>query len=728
MKKRIFALLTAIMMIACLLPINVLATETHEHTSDGSCIPLDGATHTYTCDSCGEEITEDCVFERETYTDFVHGMWCIHCENSISLQAHTLVNCECEGCNYKGHVSAEWTPSTDDPNKHTGVCSVCQQNVAMYHDCTWMFTETEHWFGCECGSEISGNRGEHTFSNWYPDNGIQHYTFCDVCGYEEIEPHVDSDGNGVCDIETCGETVCVDANNDHRCDDCNSKLTNLCVDANGDHACDVAACGKQMDGECTDEDGDHTCDVAACSRHMKVECCEDEDGDYICDICERNCCDHEYVDYAVNNNDGTHTGVCAYCNNEVRVDCEDWGSDWDNTYHYVACYCGYTFLKEAHTYEAMICYARSVGGHWIECDTCMFHYYEAHTESSGTCEICESEMAKSFEIYVGGLGLENGQYLDNGGNVTATKPEGGYAYYKDGVLELNGFAYEGEGVLWRENDYLAYSAAVFAAKDLILILTGENRLYNTTALVAEEDFNAEGDGIAVSGSLTVKGEGSLTVLASGDGFDVNNGSFIMESGTLTLGVLEYKEDGSVLRDEEIGDDAIDVDNGDLSISGGTLNIYANDHGLDVSGSITISGGIVNINVGDDGIESDKDVTIIGGKINIKASDEMIIGSSVTISTVVEEEDSSNGTVDNGNGNTDGSSSNSNNENSNGVGDDNGNSAIGNEVTNVESDRLSGGAIAGIAAGSVVVAECGGFSLFWFVIKKKKLSDLIGLFK
>ena len=42
--------------------------------------------------------------------------------------------------------------------------------------------------------------------------------------------------------------------------------------------------------------------------------------------------------------------------------------------------------------------------------------------------------------------------------------------------------------------------------------------------------------------------------------------------------------------------------------------------------------------------------------------------------------------------------------------------------------LSGGAIAGIATGSAVVATGGGFSLFWFVIKKKRWSDLVALFK
>ncbi len=42
--------------------------------------------------------------------------------------------------------------------------------------------------------------------------------------------------------------------------------------------------------------------------------------------------------------------------------------------------------------------------------------------------------------------------------------------------------------------------------------------------------------------------------------------------------------------------------------------------------------------------------------------------------------------------------------------------------------LSAGAVAGIVAGAAVAAGICGFSLFWFVIKKKKLSDLIGLIR
>ncbi|MGM9646304.1 MAG: hypothetical protein ACI3XS_06405 [Eubacteriales bacterium] len=46
----------------------------------------------------------------------------------------------------------------------------------------------------------------------------------------------------------------------------------------------------------------------------------------------------------------------------------------------------------------------------------------------------------------------------------------------------------------------------------------------------------------------------------------------------------------------------------------------------------------------------------------------------------------------------------------------------------EKSGLSAGAIVGITLGSVAVAEMGGFSLLWFVIKKKKFADLIASIK
>ena len=42
--------------------------------------------------------------------------------------------------------------------------------------------------------------------------------------------------------------------------------------------------------------------------------------------------------------------------------------------------------------------------------------------------------------------------------------------------------------------------------------------------------------------------------------------------------------------------------------------------------------------------------------------------------------------------------------------------------------LNGGAIAGIVIGSTLVLAIGGFSVFWFVIKKKSFADLLAIFK
>ncbi len=46
----------------------------------------------------------------------------------------------------------------------------------------------------------------------------------------------------------------------------------------------------------------------------------------------------------------------------------------------------------------------------------------------------------------------------------------------------------------------------------------------------------------------------------------------------------------------------------------------------------------------------------------------------------------------------------------------------------DKDGLGAGAIVGIVIGSVAVVGIGGFSLFWFVIKKKSFADLIAVFK
>ena len=48
---------------------------------------------------------------------------------------------------------------------------------------------------------------------------------------------------------------------------------------------------------------------------------------------------------------------------------------------------------------------------------------------------------------------------------------------------------------------------------------------------------------------------------------------------------------------------------------------------------------------------------------------------------------------------------------------------GGEITPpAKKDGLSGGAIAGIVIGSVLLAVIGGFAIFWFAVKKKTFTD------
>ena len=52
----------------------------------------------------------------------------------------------------------------------------------------------------------------------------------------------------------------------------------------------------------------------------------------------------------------------------------------------------------------------------------------------------------------------------------------------------------------------------------------------------------------------------------------------------------------------------------------------------------------------------------------------------------------------------------------------------NVTENASSDGLSGGQIAGIVIGSVLIAGIGGFAIFWFAVKKKTFADLIAAIK
>lgn len=718
MKKRIFAILIALVVAVGLFPIHAYATDEHEHDYEFGFETLENGQHGYICE-CGQMLIEDCVFEYYMYDETEHWTECNHCMNWIDRETHTIEDCECtdEHCGYMEHIVESWEISTINPQQHTGYCSACERDITIEHDWGWAYSESFHWTECVCGYKTELDKDEHDLTDWAPHSVNRHFRSCG-CGYMVVETHVDADGDLICDIESCGEEIHPDSDVNHVCDDCGMILNTFCVDDEEDHICDVVTCRVGMNWVCFDNDGDHICDLLSCDRYMQ-EYCEDENGDYICDVCGQNSCCHNVLNDITSNGDGTHSALCEFCGLLLVEECDAYDVLFCGTEgHGYVCCCDYEFPPEAHTYEdGWYTGAYSVVGHWVECDGCSYERLEAHTGSNGVCEICEQSIVELFDVYVGGVGLENGQYLDAEGNVSADKPEGGYAYYLDGVLELNGFTYEGSGFVWQESDDYKYHAAIFASRDLVLILTGENQISSYVTDV-DEDIYIYADGVAGYGNLTVRGEGSLMVYAMDDGVDVENGDFIMESGTLILGFVEYNEDGSVKGYEKIGDDGIDADSGDVLISGGTLHIVADDHGVDTVGDVVITGGVINILAGDDGIESNKSVTISGCKLDINAVDEMIIGTRVSISTIeigADEDDAQGSTADNETQDASGSNETSQPENDT--------SDIASK-TKEESDGLSTGAIVGITIGSVVIVELGVGAIVWFLLKKKKLADLI----
>ena len=109
---------------------------------------------------------------------------------------------------------------------------------------------------------------------------------------------------------------CKDADQDHKCDYCNIKLT-TCLDDDNNHNCDI--CSKKL-SRCIDKDPvDHVCEycfetISECSdkdkNHICDECakllstCHDDVKDHLCDVCSKalSKCVDENEDY-----------ICEYC-------------------------------------------------------------------------------------------------------------------------------------------------------------------------------------------------------------------------------------------------------------------------------------------------------------------------------------------------------------------------------------------------------------------------------
>ncbi len=227
-------------------------------------------------------------------------------------------------------------------------------------------------------------------------------------------------------------------------------------------------------------------------------------------------------------------------------------------------------------------------------------------------------------VVVGNIPLVDGDYLTNGGEIRETKPSsGGYAHYKNGVLTLNDYVYEGEpdeDIFFEsytpdeEGDDYVLSAAIYSPRDLEIKLVGESRIQNYN------EYNA--NGIYCEGDLTISGKGSVEIVVE----DGDDGIWVLGDLTVSSGTVKI----------HAYDDGITAD-GDVNIKGGTVDIKTDDDdGIEANGSINISGGTILMETADNGIiasplftgygeliRNNGDITISGGKLNIKSGDECI---------------------------------------------------------------------------------------------------------
>ncbi|MBQ9797833.1 MAG: carbohydrate-binding domain-containing protein [Clostridia bacterium] len=209
-------------------------------------------------------------------------------------------------------------------------------------------------------------------------------------------------------------------------------------------------------------------------------------------------------------------------------------------------------------------------------------------------------------IYVGGVGMNDGDYLASGATETTTKrpATGGYAYYKNGVLTLNNYQFTGEGFAYEYDGYSdeQYFALIYSTTDLVIELVGNSNLVGTAIYYDkfyDEYYNADTDGVRVKGDLTVRGKGSLIIEVEDDGFYIED--LIIESGTVMI----------ISDDEAIESDRI-------TVLGGVLNTVSED-GVD-SDVVTVKGGEFYVlpEDGEDDVElNTQTLTVTGGKLVVK---------------------------------------------------------------------------------------------------------------
>ena len=232
------------------------------HTCDNGCGKTDMGAHSdgndtnHLCDYGCNQVADDGCYD----TNPLDGK-CDECGLAVdheciggTADCTNPANCSICGQPHGNALGHDWDDATCDAPK---TCSVCgeTEGEALGHD--WDDATCETPKTCSVCGETEGNALGHT--DVAPKDHI-----CDNgCGRTDMGTHSDgSDSDHLCDYG-CGviaDEGCYDTVVDGLCDECGADINHTCVDVNEkDHACDI--CSAPM-GEHEDSatDTDHVCD------------------------------------------------------------------------------------------------------------------------------------------------------------------------------------------------------------------------------------------------------------------------------------------------------------------------------------------------------------------------------------------------------------------------------------------------------------------------------------
>ena len=160
---------------------------------------------------------------------------------------------------------------------------------------------------------------------------------------------------------------------------------------------------------------------------------------------------------------------------------------------------------------------------------------------------------------------------------------------------------------------------VQTADDVAISLAGGSKNSVSDAASYAEDAAANA-AIHSATDLTITGTGALTVTGNGNDGITSTDDLVILSGSISVTAAD-----DALR----GKDALAVEGGTLTLTATAGDGLKSDQESDATqGNVVISGGSIDITAGDDGVQAQADTVITGGELTVSAADDGVKGEQI----------------------------------------------------------------------------------------------------